>query len=115
MAVESIFMPDARDRDVLSVKPVRELESCNHLLDDHAALMRFHDDEGYILLRDVLDAGSVEEARKAMFAVMERHGLLEPGATEPACPGTPSPVCMQERPKLSGLSRRIQARKTTSS
>src|SRR3546814_11576868 len=73
MAVESIFMPDARDLDVLSVKPVRELESCNHLLDDHAALMRFNDDEGYILLRDVTDAGSVAEARKAMFAVMERQ------------------------------------------
>src|SRR3546814_17904558 len=100
-------MPDAGHLDVLSVKPVRELESCNHLLDDHAALMRFHEDEGYILLRDVLDAGSVEEARKAMFEVMERHALIEPAPTEPVGPGTPSTGCMEESPAFSGYYPRL--------
>src|SRR3546814_10773964 len=69
--------------------------------------MRCHDDEGYILRRDVLDAGSVEEARKAMFAVMERHGLIEPGATEPVWTGTPSPGGMEESPEFSGIARRL--------
>lgn len=107
MATQPLYMPDAKDLDVLSVKPVRELESCNHLLDDHAALIRFHDEEGYILLRSVLDPGSVETARGAMFAVMERHGLIAPGATEPVWTGTPSPGGMEESPEFSGIARRL--------
>src|SRR3546814_16067003 len=58
MAVESIFMPDARDLDVLSVKPVRALESCNHLLDDHAAMMRFPDQGRINLTSDGRDPGT---------------------------------------------------------
>ena len=107
MTVQSISMPDAKDLDVLSVKPVQELQSCNHLLDDHAALIRFHDEEGYILLRGVLDAASVEDARRAMFAVMEKHGLIEAGATEPVWTGTPSPGGMEESPEFSGIARKL--------
>lgn len=107
MVVESLFMPDAEDSDVLAVNPQRELESCNHLLDDHEALMRFHDEEGYILLRNVLDPASVEEARKAMFAVMERHGLIEPGATEPVWTGKPFAGGMEESEEFAGIARKL--------
>jgi hypothetical protein len=107
MVVQALHMPDAVDSDVLAVKPQRELESCNHLLDDHEALMRFHDEEGYILLRNVLDPDSVEEARKSMFAVMERHGLIEPGATIPVWTGTPCPSGMEESEEFSGVARKL--------
>lgn len=105
MAVESLYMPDAPDSDVLAIQPKGELQSCNHLLDDHQALMRFHDEEGYMLLRNVLDPESVEQARRAMFAVMERHGLIEPGATEPVWTGKPFPGGMEESPEFAGIAR----------
>ena len=38
MTTHALSMPDAVDLDVLSIKPKGELQSCNHLLDDHAAL-----------------------------------------------------------------------------
>lgn len=107
MAIQALSMPDAKDLDVLSIRPEGELQSCNHLLDDHDALMRFHDEEGYILLRNVLDPGSVEDARKSMFAIMERHGLIEPGATEAIWTGTPSPGGLEESTEFSGIARKL--------
>lgn len=107
MTVEALYMPDAPDNDVLAIKPGRELESCNHLLDDHEALMRFHDEEGYILLRNVIDPQSVEEARKAMFAIMERHGLIEPGSTDATWTGKPFPGGMEESEEFAGIARKL--------
>jgi ectoine hydroxylase-related dioxygenase (phytanoyl-CoA dioxygenase family) len=107
MATQALSMPDAVDLDVLSITPEGELQSCNHLLDDHAALMRFHDEEGYILLRGVLDPESVQEARRAMFASMERHGLIAPAAAEAVWTGTPSPGGLEESPEFSGIARRL--------
>src|SRR5688500_17528002 len=65
MVSQPLSVLDAEDIDVLGIEPKRELRSCNHLLGDHEALMRFHDEEGYILLRNVLDAGSIAAARQA--------------------------------------------------
>jgi ectoine hydroxylase-related dioxygenase (phytanoyl-CoA dioxygenase family) len=107
MVVESLSMPDAKDLDVLSINPKAELQICNHLLDDHEALMRFHDEEGYILIRGALDPDSVKEARQAMFAIMERHGLIEPGTTEPVWTGKPFAGGMEESPEFAGISRRL--------
>ena len=107
MTVESIYMPGAPDSNSLEVTPTLELQSCNHLLDDHEALMRFHDEEGYILLRNVLDPDSVEEARAAMFAVMERHGLIEPGARVPVWTGKPFAGGMEESPEFAGIARKL--------
>ncbi len=107
MVVESISMPGAKDLDSTTINPKGELKDCNHLLDDHAALMRFHDEQGYILLRGVLDPASVEETRQAMFAVMERHGLIEPGNTDGTWTGKPFPGGMEESPEFSGIARRL--------
>lgn len=107
MVIEALYMPDAEDSDVMAVNPQRELESCNHLLDDHAALMKFHDEQGYLLLRNVLAPDSVEEARKAMFAVMEHHGLIEPGATVPVWTGKPFPGGMEESEAFAGIARKL--------
>ena len=107
MAVISLNQPDADDLDFDAIEVTGELESANHLLGDHAALMRFHDEKGYVFLRDVLDSDSVAEARDAMFAIMERHGVVAPGATEPVWTGTPFPPGMEESEEFSGISRRI--------
>lgn len=107
MTVESICMPEAVDCDTSAARPTRELQSCNHLLDDHAALMRFHDEEGYILLRNVLDPQSVEDARKAMFAVMVRYGIIEPGSTDATWTGKPFPGGIEESEEFSGIAQKL--------
>ena len=107
MAVVSLNLPAAPDLDIDTIKPDGELECSNHLLGDHGALMRFHDEKGYILLRDVLDPASVAGARAAMFAIMERHGIVAAGAGEPEWTGTPFPTGMEESEEFSGISRRL--------
>ena len=107
MAVESISLPGAEPLTVNDINPVRELEDCNHLLGDHEALMRFHDEKGYILLRDVISHEALDRCREEMFAFMVRHGLIEPGATEPVWTGKPFPGGMEESPEFSGISRRL--------
>lgn len=107
MVVESISIPGAKPLDVLDIKPARELEPCNHLLGDHDALMRFHDEKGYIFLRDVLSHEALDHCREEMFAVMVRHGLIEPGSVEPVWTGMPFPGGMEESPEFSGISRRL--------
>lgn len=107
MAVVSLSQPDADDLDFDAIRITGELETANHLLDDHEALMRFHDEKGYVFLRNVLDPASVEEARAAMFEIMERHGVVAPGASEPVWTGTPFPGGMEESEEFAGISRRI--------
>ena len=107
MNATAIKLPDAKDLNVLDVDPKGELVSANHLLDDHDALMRFHDEHGYLLLRKVLNPESVERARKEMFAVMVRHGLIAPDATEPVWTGKPFAGGMEESAEFSGISRRL--------
>jgi Protein involved in biosynthesis of mitomycin antibiotics/polyketide fumonisin len=104
---QALHLPDVDDLNVLDIHPRRELESCNHLLDDHVALMRFYEDNGYILLRQVLNTTSVEQARDQMLAVAARHGLIEPGDREAKWTGRPLSGAMEESPEFSGISRRL--------
>lgn len=99
----TISLPNAVDLDVLSIQPTHELRSANHLLDDHAALMRFHDEHGYLLLRKVLNPDSLNEARRRMFAVMVRHGLIAPDATVPIWTGQPFAGNMEESAEYAGI------------
>jgi len=107
MAVLSLEIPDAPDLDIATIEVTRELVSANHLLDDREALMRFHDSQGYLLFRDVLDAEALAIARAAMFAVMERHGVIAPGADAPLWTGKPFPAGMEESPEFAGISRQL--------
>ena len=79
MTVAALNRPDAEGLKVADIRPDRELESCNHLLSDHAALERFYDDNGYILLRGVFDPAAVIEARDAMLKVAIQLGLTHAG------------------------------------
>jgi ectoine hydroxylase-related dioxygenase (phytanoyl-CoA dioxygenase family) len=76
-------------------------------LDDYAELTRFYENNGYIFLRDVLNRESIELARGEMFAVMERLGLIAPGAVEPVWTGKPFAGGMEESEVFSGISRRL--------
>lgn len=110
MSVQALHLPDAVDLKPMDVHPTREIEPVNHLLDDHAALMRFHEENGYIFLRNVLNRESIERARKEMFAIMIRHELIAPDAVEPVWTGKPFlpfPGGMEESPEFSGISKRL--------
>jgi len=107
MPTQTVELPDARDLDALDIRPQGELESANHLLEDFSALSAFHEEKGYILLRQVLDPGSVAEARDSMFEVMIRHGWIEPGSTIPRWTGKPVERGMEESPEYAGICRRL--------
>ncbi|ATI80700.1 phytanoyl-CoA dioxygenase family protein [Sphingobium yanoikuyae] len=107
MPVEAINRPDAEDLSALDVKPSRELEGANHLLDDHAALERFYEDNGYILLRGVFDSDAVAAARDEMLAVAVKLGLVEPGDESGRWTGTPLPGSMEESPLYAGIARKL--------
>lgn len=107
MSVEVINRPDAVDLSVADVHPARELESCNHLLDDHAALEKFYDENGYILLRNVFDQESVALAREEMLAVAVKLGLIEPGDETARWTGKPLPGNMEESDIYHGIAKRL--------
>jgi len=107
MSVVALNMPEARDSNSLEVNPVRELASCTELLDDFAALNRFYEENGYILLRKVLDPKSVEEARDAMLAVAARQGLIRAGDKDALWTGKPFKGGMEESPEFAGVSKRL--------
>ena len=107
MPVEAINRPETEDLSVTDVHPMRELESCNHLFDDHAALEQFYNDNGYILLRGVFDQESVAQARDEMLAVAVKLGLVEPGDETARWTGTPLPSNMEESDLYQGIARKL--------
>ncbi|CAN7191398.1 phytanoyl-CoA dioxygenase family protein [Phenylobacterium sp. LjRoot225] len=106
MSAEALRLPEAEDLEVHDVTPRGELESCNHLLDDHSALIRCYEENGYILLRQVLDPASVERARDEMLAIAARHGLVAPGDKDAVWTGVPINI-FEESLEFSGISRRL--------
>ncbi|MBV1688971.1 phytanoyl-CoA dioxygenase family protein [Novosphingobium sp. G106] len=107
MAARALNLPDAEDLNVLDVHPLREMEPSNHLLEDHAALMRSYEENGYLLLRQILNPESVAEARDAMLAVAAQVGLTEPGDSTGVWTGKPFLPGMEESPEFSGISHRL--------
>ncbi|MFV0643537.1 MAG: phytanoyl-CoA dioxygenase family protein [Sphingomonadaceae bacterium] len=100
--------PDATDLDTLSIKPTREFEVCNHLLDDHDALEEFYGQNGYLFFRNVLDPQSVEEARDSMLAIAaDEYGLVEKGDITGKWTGKAYPPGSEEKPIFAGLSKRL--------
>ncbi|MGF7150169.1 ectoine hydroxylase-related dioxygenase (phytanoyl-CoA dioxygenase family) [Sphingomonas zeicaulis] len=107
MPVEAINRPDAVDLSALDVHPARDLESCNHLLDDHDALEAFYKKNGYIFLRGVFERASVDEARDAMLAVAVKLGLVEPGDETGRWTGKPLPGSMEESDLYAGIAKTL--------
>lgn len=107
MAAAALSIPDAEDLEVAAINPARDLEECNHLLDEHEALTRFYEENGYIFLRNVLNPDSVSQARDEMLAIAARHGLVEPGDPEGRFTGRAEAPIWEESPEFSGISRRL--------
>lgn len=107
MTTEVINRPDAVDLSVGDIDPAGELQSCNHLLDDHDALERFYHENGYILLRAVFDPASVEQARDAMLDVAATLGMTRPGDATGQWTGTPLPGNMEESELYAGIARKL--------
>jgi Phytanoyl-CoA dioxygenase (PhyH) len=108
MAANALNIPDAIDIDVLAIKPAREFEVCNNLLDDHAALERFYDDNGYLFFRGVLNPDSVSRARDEMLAIAaDQFGLVEKGDPSARWTGKPLQGWSEESPLFSEISRRL--------
>ncbi len=107
MNIAALSRPDADEFLTLDFEPAGELEDCNHLLDDHAALMRFYDDNGYILLRGVLNMESVHEARDSMLEVAARHGLVRSGDIGGKWTGVALDFKPEESVEFSGISNRL--------
>ena len=104
MEVQSLNVPGAVDSDVLKVNPVRELESCNHLLDDPAELKKFYEANGYLLARKVLKPETVTKARDMMLAVAAEHGLILPGDADAIWTGKPPVIGLEESGAFTGVS-----------
>lgn len=107
MNMPVINAPDARDLSAADVDPARELESCNHLLDDHAGLEAFYRENGYILLREVFDPQSVARARDAMLAVAAELGITERGDPVGKWTGKPLPANMEESDLYAGIAKAL--------
>jgi ectoine hydroxylase-related dioxygenase (phytanoyl-CoA dioxygenase family) len=107
MTATVINRPDVQDLSIEDINPAGELQSCNHLLDDHEALEAFYHDNGYILLRGVLDAGSVAMARDAMLQVAADLGAVVPGDPSGRWNGTPLPTHMEESTAFAGIAKAL--------
>lgn len=107
MSSRALYLPEAEDLDVRDVYPSRDLEQSNHLLGDHAALTKSYEDNGYLLLRKILNPRSVEIARDAMLAVAARLGLIDPGDELGIWTGKPLPKGTEDSPEFRGIARSL--------
>lgn len=57
-----------------------ELRSSNDILDDTDALNQRLVDDGYLLIRELIDPARVQLAREAVFEYMAEHEAMEPGS-----------------------------------
>lgn len=107
MSAAALSLPDVDDLELSDIRPDRELEVCNDLLEDHDRLIAFYEENGYVFLRNVLNPESVQQARDEMLAVAERHGMVVPGDPTGRWAGKTVPNVWEESPEFSGISRRL--------
>ena len=101
-------IPDAVNIDTPAIKPVREFEICNRLLDDHDGLEGFYAENGYLFFRNILDPESVAYARDEMLAIAaDVFGLIEKGDIAARWTGKPLENWSEDSPVFSGISRRL--------
>ncbi len=107
MRTETTDQVATPDLDAASLYPSADLKDSNAYLDDSAKLGEIYEEQGYLLLRDVLDHGSVTRALRRMMAVMARHGIVAENATEPKWTGTPLVGKHEESPEFAGICREL--------
>jgi hypothetical protein len=107
---------DAIDINTADLKPSFDLSDSTAYLDDAAKLKELYFDQGYLLLRGVLNRDSVYRALTRMAKVMARHGIVAdevPGLVnndpyqEPKWTGKPVEGHWEVSPEFSGISREL--------
>ena len=99
--------PDAVDLEAASLYPSADLIASNAHLDDPAMLADIYEAQGYLLLRNVLDHGSISRALRRMMDIMARHGIVVENATEPKWTGSPLVGKHEESPEFAGICREL--------
>jgi len=99
--------PDAIDISAADLRPSFDLSDSTEYLNDSAKLQELYFEQGYLLLRGVLDKASVRRALERMMAVMAEHGYVKPGEHEPIWTGKPLEGKWEESPAFSGISREL--------
>lgn len=108
MTAQPVNLPNAKDIDALTITPMREFVDCTALLDDHAKLDEFYEENGYLFFRNALSAQSVARARDRMLAIAADHyGLVKPGDISAKWTGKPLEGFSEEGPEFSGVSREL--------
>jgi hypothetical protein len=102
-----VRMPVATDLVYVDRIPERELESCNHLLDDQTALTAFYEENGYLLFRELLNPDSIVRARDEVLAVIAGHGIVEPGDPTGKWTGKPVPYGLEWSDDFVGIGSRL--------
>ena len=108
MNAQPVRLPDATDLDTLSIRTSHEFQDCAALLDDHAALDRFYEDNGYLFFKHALSPESVARARDEMLAIAaDNYGLVEKGDPTAQWTGKPLGEFSEEGPEFAGISKRL--------
>lgn len=108
MATNALNIPDAKDIDPLAITPRKEFEDCTRLLDDHDALNRFYEDNGYLFFRNALSPESIARACDEMLEIAAaRFGLVRKGDPEARWTGKPLENFSEDGSEFAGISRRL--------
>lgn len=108
MNMPAVRLPDARDLDARTITPRKEFEDCTALLDDHDALNRFYEDNGYLFFRRALSSASVIRARDEMLEIAaDRFGLVEKEDPTAKWTGKPLTGFSEDGTEFAGISRRL--------
>jgi hypothetical protein len=92
-----------RPIDAESIRPSHDLEDSSRFLDDWPTLNAIYEEQGYLLLRGVLDRVSVDRALHRMMKVMARHGIVAANAQEPVWTGKPLVGRHEESVEFAGI------------
>jgi hypothetical protein len=86
-----------------SIRPSRTLEDNTPFVDTWPVLNAIYEEQGYLLLRSVLDRSSIDRALRQMMTVMARHGIVAADATEPLWTGKPLVGRHEESAEFAGI------------
>lgn len=89
------------------IRPTRKLEDNTPFVDDWSTLNAIYEEQGYLLLRSVLDRPSIDRALRRMMTVMSRHGIVAAEATEPFWTGRPLIGRHEESAEFAGICREL--------
>jgi hypothetical protein len=99
----TVQMPDAIDLDPASIRPTGALVDSRALLDDHAALDRRYETDGYLYFRRLIDIDVVRRARGRMIAALEQAGLARADGEQAIWTGGDGPTLSEISPAYSGI------------